>query len=140
MRLVLRGIFILFPHLPRSNISISISIDTLTLNKRKVNMITSYKHSGTFCTYIIYKQEVLTIIQKHVPTDKIGTHCYMNNQYMKGVQKWKKAFLIFERVITTWALYLNDEARDNAHHHWIKSLLFKQRGQEGMSLLFKEQE
>ena len=53
-------------HSPRFAVNISISNVALTLNKWK-DKISSFKLTGTFNTYIIYIQEVLTRIHKCVP-------------------------------------------------------------------------
>ena len=47
----------------------------------------------------------------------------MNKQYIKGVQKWEKAYLSF-MVIARWALQFNDEVGDNVHHCERRQSLF----------------
>ena len=69
----------LCPHSLRSNINISISIDTL--NKLEE------RQDKTIYTYMNNIQEVLTRIQECIQTDKMCTYCSMNKQYMI-VQKW----------------------------------------------------
>ena len=55
--------------------------------------ISSFKHIETFNTYLIYIQEVLTRIHKHVPMDKICTYHSMNEQYIKRSSKQYKVLL-----------------------------------------------
>ena len=68
-----------FSHV-RSNIYVSISYDTLKLNKRKERQ-----------EKLIYRdrniQHIHKKIHKRVSVDEICTYCSMNKQYMKGVQK-----------------------------------------------------
>ena len=43
-------------------------------------------------------QKVYTNVSQQL---KIYTYCSMNKQYVKGIQKWKKAYLIDNSKITT---------------------------------------